>query len=1021
MNMNGIYAQEATPSQRVESKPTKNGPSAEYKVGQELDGIILKVSDQVSIDFSGKQVNVSQATIPDAREGEIRKFQITEISNSGIVLKEVGSTKKQQDASGGNGIVFTQTEVDASAVLTTTDKAEEENESDLEDLSSKMTAKNYKDIQGEGISLESYELEILKRALERVKVQRSVKAENIKELGEQINLEVEQARQIAMGYLPDSGMAKTIADSLVKADLPVTQENVLKIANAMQLSTVASQVGDASAAYLIKNELEPTIENIYKAVHSGKTNPVVNKESGFNDIKDLVSQMVTEADFQDPEVAMKEAKWLFQSDLNITKENIQYKMDLENLSENLSMDEVADQAAQSLASGQKAEDALLLLRSKIKLEESRLKLSYDASGNMANKGIQVDTQGMSEQVETLKQLEKEFYKAYLGENTENVSDKIDMIEQTVATVDNLKQSSAYVLGETFQQRHEINLVQLNDTAIAGKDKYQQAEKSYEALMTAPRKDMGDSIQKAFQNVDSQLDLLGLEPTDANQRAVRILAYNQIELTTENITSMKAYDAKVNNLLQNMTPSVTTAMVKDGINPISVPIDELNQITKNYQNLLGDSKEVKFSEYLVDLESNREITKEQRDAYVGIYRLLHQVEASDGAAVGAVVKAGKEMTLNALLTEVRSSKRNNVNLLVNDEQGATESKGGYSNSITTPIDDYFSEMSSYQQTVIASVLQGLDGKSLNQVAEKYQDQIYDLPLEQLQQELNEVSSDEDQSQVDRKLEILQELSKDGSNGLKFLESFKVANSIQNIVAAKSMLELNSKLYDKADKLLASSDSLQDYSEELVAGLENVDEFKKTYDAMQTDVTNQLKDEVFAMSDQQTSATMVNDIKAMCDIFSLNQQLQSKEFYNIPMKSNDSIVNVNLTVVHNSEEKGKIRISYPTEQLGTISVEASIDQGQIKCLITSDTMASLPNLKDGAQSLAESMKELGYDMTQQHYSYEKRSQEQFIYASGNIYKDALKQQDKPETNTSTKTNTDELYQIAKQLITHLSNMA
>jgi hypothetical protein len=69
----------------------------------------------------------------------------------------------------------------------------------------------------------------------------------------------------------------------------------------------------------------------------------------------------------------------------------------------------------------------------------------------------------------------------------------------------------------------------------------------------------------------------------------------------------------------------------------------------------------------------------------------------------------------------------------------------------------------------------------------------------------------------------------------------------------------------------------------------------------------------------------------------------------------------------------------------------------------------------------MKELGYDMTQQHYSYEKRSQEQFIYASGNIYKDALKQQDKPETNTSTKTNTDELYQIAKQLITHLSNMA
>ncbi len=1020
MNMNGIYAQEARSSTRVDSSSAKNGSSSEYKVGQELEGIILKVSDQISIDFSGKQVNVSQATIPDAKEGEIRKFQITEISNRGIVLKEVGSTKKQQDASGGNGIVFTQTEVDASAVLTTQDKNAEEDESKLEDLSSKMTAKNYMDIQEEGISLESYELDLLKRALERVKVQRSIKEENIKEIGEKINLEVEQARQIAMGYLPDSGMAKTIANALVRADLPVTQENIEKIANAMQLSTVATQLGNASAAYLIKNELEPTIANVYKAVHAGTTNPVINKESGFNDIKEFVSQMIAEAEFPDTQAAMNEANWLFQSDLNITKENIQYKLELDSLTDKFSMDEVAMQAAQSIANGQKAEDALLLLHSKIKLEEARLKLSYDASGNMANKGIEVDTQGMSEQVETLKQLEKEFYKAYLGETTENVNDKIDIIEQTVATVDSLKQASTNVLGETYKQRHQLSLVQLNDIAIAEKDKYQQAEKSYEALMTAPRRDMGDSIQKAFQNVDSHLEQLGLEPTDANQRAVRILAYNQIELSTQNITSMKAYDAKVNNLLQNMTPSVTTAMVKDGINPLYLTIDELSQITKNYQDILGTSKEAKFSEYLVDLEANGEITKEQRDAYVGIYRLLHQVEASDGAAVGAVVKAGKEMTLNSLLTEVRSSKRNNLNLLVNDEQGTTEGKGGYSNSITASIDDYFAEMSSYQQSLVASVLQGLDGALLQLVDQKYPDQIYDLPLEQLQQELMELSDDKDQGQISRKLEMLQELSKDGSNGFKFLESFQLPNSIQNIVAVKSMLELSPDIYNKADKILSSSDSLHMYSEELVADLENSSEFQKNYENMQTDLIHQLKEKVFAMSDQETTATMVNDINAMCDILSLNRHLQSKEFYNIPLKSKDTIINVNLTVVHNTEQKGKLRISFPIDHLGTVSVEAAIDQGQIKCLITSDSMIALDQLKAGARNLAEGMKGLGFDLTQQHYSYEKRSQEQFIYASGNIYKDAVKQQDKVEHNTTSRTNTDELYQIAKQLITHLSNM-
>ncbi len=42
------------------------------------------------------------------------------------------------------------------------------------------------------------------------------------------------------------------------------------------------------------------------------------------------------------------------------------------------------------------------------------------------------------------------------------------------------------------------------------------------MMTAPRKDMGDSIQKAFRNVDDILEDLGLETNDSNRRAVRIL-------------------------------------------------------------------------------------------------------------------------------------------------------------------------------------------------------------------------------------------------------------------------------------------------------------------------------------------------------------------------------------------------------------------------------------------------------------------------------------------------------------------
>ncbi len=57
------------------------------------------------------------------------------------------------------------------------------------------------------------------------------------------------------------------------------------------------------------------------------------------------------------------------------------------------------------------------------------------------------------------------------------------------------------------------------------------------------------IQKAFRNVDDILSDIGLEETEANQRAVRILGYNQIEITQESVAEMKAADEQVQRIPQ----------------------------------------------------------------------------------------------------------------------------------------------------------------------------------------------------------------------------------------------------------------------------------------------------------------------------------------------------------------------------------------------------------------------------------------------------------------------------------------
>ena len=78
---------------------------------------------------------------------------------------------------------------------------------------------------------------------------------------------------------------------------------------------------------------------------------------------------------------------------------------------------------------------------------------------------------------------------------------------------------------------------LHRAAVSTAAQTRQYQTDYEAVGTQVRTDLGDSLQKAFQNVPELLDSLGMEDTQANQRAVRILGYNSLEITEQNITKV----------------------------------------------------------------------------------------------------------------------------------------------------------------------------------------------------------------------------------------------------------------------------------------------------------------------------------------------------------------------------------------------------------------------------------------------------------------------------------------------------
>ena len=122
-----------------------------------------------------------------------------------------------------------------------------------------------------------------------------------------------------------AGMTAQIAQRLEEADLPVTDENISRIANAMNLAGEAASMTDASFSYLIDNQLRPTIENVYKAVHAGSSVQTSITEEVWNSLKEDAAGILTDAGMQVTEESMQDARWLVEEGLLLTPENLQYK------------------------------------------------------------------------------------------------------------------------------------------------------------------------------------------------------------------------------------------------------------------------------------------------------------------------------------------------------------------------------------------------------------------------------------------------------------------------------------------------------------------------------------------------------------------------------------------------------------------------------------------------------------------------------------------------------------------------
>lgn len=626
---------------------------------------------------------------------------------------------------------------------------------------------------------------------------------------------------------------------------------------------------------------------------------------------------------------------------NVTDEELAYVVNsgepltIENLKK--AADEIKNKDTKVSAAADKTaytKSGLDLLTARRQLEETRLKMTSEANLSLLKKGISIDTMELSQLVEELKTQENEYYSRLLsGDGIAPKEADVALFRNVMDASEALKAMPAYALG--IHPVDETTLQSLYEDGAALKDTFEKAGERYETMMTAPRQDMGDSISKAFRNVDDILKDLGLETSYGNQRAVRILAYNQMELTPENIAEMKAADEEVQRAFDHLKPAVVRTMIKEGMNPLDMSFEEINTVSEQIQEEQGITEEEKFSKYLYKLEQNKEISEEERSAYIGVYRLIRQVEKTDGAAIGALLQQGGDITLRGLLTQVRSAKHGAMDYQVDDDFGGVQTKEGAGISITEQIEG------AYQKNKLSDVKDGLVPEKIAPFMED--EKWLSMTPEELADAMKEVEQKEETEAAYRK-EQVQELSQAAAapqEVYEWLEQLDMPATVNRVLAAADYMNNRNQVFNRLFKMA-------DRSENLSEELENIKEkiFSDFAEAVKTpkemaEAQRKLADtaenvmKTMMMSENNLTSLDLQELKMMHTQIALGSAAAKKEEYAVPVLVQGETCNVSLKIVRGEEKKGLVDVVFETDRLGRVAAQLRAGKEKISGYIAAES--------------------------------------------------------------------------------------
>lgn len=777
-----------------------------------------------------------------------------------------------------------------------------------------------------------------------------------------------------------AAMAASIESRMQGADIAVNDESVAEVNGALEKSKELKPLSENTKNYMVANGIEPSIAGIYQAqaatsssisadgVTIGKCADAIS-DADFEALRPGIEKIIASAGLEVNDKTLADARAFIDAQIPVTKENLEYKAQLDSIDIDMiqaDSEELLNKIFDNMKLGGKAENTLVtgspvddirtaldtinraeysdvanvvskgetftIASLKLEMDARSFRIEYSAAtvstGNSEVRNQASDVQQAADKaydtLVTARVLMSANASIYLVKNNISILttpiDELNSMLMEYEQADEMYEEAQIAYTDVLEARKTLNEIVRNPARVFA-SMFDKMNETYEAVGTQIRGDLGDSLKKAVQgSADDIIRELGLEGTDEDKEAIKVLAANNMDMTKENVEIVKSVNAMINNLIKNMKPETVLNMIKDGVNPMNTSIEEVNEYLTEANDKASKDNEEKFSKFLYKLDRTNGITKEQRKQFIGIYQMMNIFTRDAGVAAGALIKQGAEVTMNNLMTAYNSRKHYDMDAVIDENTGMAEVSG---------IANYYSALFMANGGLVTpNTLKNVDNSS------GIGEQSVEMFIEQLEDNYDAAAEEQ---YYEEYLKEQQAAVQAGADILRQIRNADTEINSGNIQAVKAFLE-SGQFPD-----IRGVKTTRDYARDSIEKIGHKEKLSLMYEEMKDETEEELQEVLSKVGDLDTQID-VNyeeflDLRLKDRTIGYIKNLALRHDYRIPyITDSGSTGMLKLTLVQDDDNKGRISVNMLSSVLGKVSVEAKADRESLGMYIVSDTAVS-----------------------------------------------------------------------------------